>query len=68
MVTILQVEGMSCQHCVRAVKESLESHPSVQKADVDLDLAKAQIEHEQNLNLAELAALVEEEGYTIRPA
>lgn len=32
----LQVEGMSCQHCVAAVTKAVEAVPGVETADVDL--------------------------------
>ncbi|MDH3969085.1 MAG: cation transporter, partial [Rhodospirillales bacterium] len=34
----LKVEGMTCQHCVKAVREALSSVPGVdQVAEVDLE-------------------------------
>jgi copper chaperone len=36
MKTKLQVEGMSCEHCVKALTEALKAVPGVKAADVRL--------------------------------
>ena len=61
MTTELKIEGMSCGHCVRAVKQALEGVPGVRAADVDLEGSLARVEHEASE--AALVAAVEEEGY-----
>lgn len=41
----LQIDGMSCQHCVRAVTETLEGVPGViAVAEVALDPGRARVE------------------------
>ena len=63
MKTILQIEGMSCEHCVRHVKEALEAVTGVKSAEVSLKNKTAQAEHEDSVTLSALRAAVEEAGY-----
>ncbi len=59
---ILNVEGMSCQHCVATVKKTLEAQPGVQQATPDLNSGRVAIEGE-NLDGQALAQVVEKAGY-----
>jgi copper chaperone len=60
----LKVQGMTCQHCVRTVRETLEGQDGVQRADVDLTGGSATVEYDDGLvTPAELANAVAEEGY-----
>jgi copper chaperone len=42
-VTTLKIEGMSCEGCVRSVKTVLEALPGVERAEVSLALAQAEV-------------------------
>jgi len=63
----LKVIGMTCDHCVHAVTEALESVPGVAHAVVELDAGRATVEHE-GAELEAMLAAVEEEGYEATPA
>ena len=63
MKTVLQIEGMSCAHCVQHVKEALEAVAGVKSADVSLADKSAMVEHGDEVSLAALKADVEEAGY-----
>ena len=65
-MTELNITGMTCAHCQRAVKEALESVEGVQSASVDLDMGVARVDGEADLEA--LMAAVEEEGYQAAPA
>ena len=65
MKTVLQIEGMSCDHCVQHVKEALETVRGVKSAAVSLKGKSAEVEHEDNLNLGKLKAAVEDAGYAV---
>ena len=65
-MTELNITGMTCDHCQRAVKEALESVEGVQSASVDLDMGVARVDGDADLNA--LVAAVEEEGYQAAPA
>ena len=62
--TTLQIEGMTCSHCVGHVEKALSAVPGVLKASVDLEAKSARIDHEAgSVNAADLAAAVTEAGY-----
>lgn len=65
--THLAVEGMTCDNCVRHVREALEATSGVKKAQVVLDPGFAEITMKQGTDLAALVAAVEAAGYTARP-
>ena len=46
MKTKLSIEGMSCDHCVRAVTEALQGLSGVTKAVVTLKTKSAEVEHD----------------------
>lgn len=68
MQTQLKIEGMSCNHCVLAVREALESVPGVESAAVDLAAGTAVVEHGDPIDSGLLAKAVEEEGYLVKGA
>jgi len=66
-MTTLKIEGMSCQHCVKAVEQALAGVNGVERVvDVDLDAGEARVEG--NADTASLIAAVEDEGYTASAA
>lgn len=61
-MTKLKIDGMSCEHCVRAVTGALEGVPGVETVlEVSLDRGEAIVEG--SAETAALIAAVEEEGY-----
>ncbi len=62
MTIKLNIQNMSCGHCVSAVKQALESVPGVEQAAVSLESASATVEG--NAEIQALLKAVEEEGYT----
>ena len=66
MAQRLTIEGMSCGHCVMAVREALTKVPGVTRADVTLDASK--VGHatvEGSVDRAALVAAVEAEDYRV---
>ena len=62
----ISVEGMSCEHCVRAVKGALEAQKGVKEAEVSLEGKSAQVVYEEGLiGLEDLKAAILEEGYEV---
>jgi copper chaperone len=64
MNTELKIDGMTCGHCVAAVKKALEAVPSVENAEVSLGEGRASVRGKAPL--VELIKAVEEEGYAAR--
>jgi len=52
---------MTCENCVRHVRQALESVPGVERALVELDAGRAVVEGTPDPQ--DLVAAVEEEGY-----
>ncbi|HRI44314.1 MAG TPA: heavy metal-associated domain-containing protein [Fimbriimonadaceae bacterium] len=61
MPITLRIEGMTCENCVRHVRQALESVPGVERALVELDAGRAVVEGTPDPQ--DLVAAVEEEGY-----
>ena len=59
----LRIEGMTCQHCVRAVKGRLERTPGVQLKNVEIGSAEL-IYDPTKANVDEIEEAISDEGYT----
>jgi len=60
-MTKLNIQGMTCGHCQRAVQEALEGVSGVSQADVSLEEHNATVEGD--VDVQTLIAAVQEEGY-----
>ena len=66
MEKILNVEGMSCKHCVASVRKALEGLDGVREADVNLDDKKARVELDKDLADEALVKAVEDAGFSAK--
>ena len=64
MKKLINIEGMSCNHCVAHVKEALEGINGVKIIDVSLDNNNALVETEVDNDV--LINAIEEEGYEVK--
>lgn len=64
MKKILKVEGMSCEHCERAVKEALRELPEVLDVKVDLLNKKVEVKG-SGLVDKKIKEAVDEAGYEV---
>lgn len=62
----LQVEGMSCGHCVSAVTKSIQEVDA--SAKVDVDLAQQKVRVDSTAKLDEIKSAVNEAGYPVLAA
>ena len=60
------VEGMTCEHCVRAVREEISTIEGVSEVDVDLASGQVDVKSEAPIPLETVRSAVEEAGYTLR--
>ena len=58
------VDGMTCDHCVRAVTDAVSPLPGVTGVAVDLGSGNVRIQGDPDV--AVVRAAIEEEGYTLR--
>jgi copper chaperone CopZ len=59
------VTGMTCEHCVGAVKEELGRIPGVTAVVVDLPTGTVSVTSEQPVDEADVRAMVDEAGYEL---
>lgn len=60
----LKVEGMSCQHCVASVKQTLEGFETVEEASPNLDSGLVRVRGD-HLDVSALVQAVEQAGYRV---
>jgi copper chaperone len=61
--TTLQVQGMTCGHCERAVTQAVKQVDPA--AQVRIDRASGKVEVDSTATREALAAAIAEEGYTV---
>ena len=59
----VQVQGMTCGHCVGAVTQAVKSVDP--QAEVKVDLATGRVDVQSQQDHAALARAIEEEGYKV---
>lgn len=67
----INVDGMTCDHCVNAVTEEISKIPGVTEVKIDLhvgEISQVAINAGIEISYADIAAAVEEAGYLIVPA
>lgn len=65
MTKKISIEGMSCGHCVKHVKDALSELAGVSKVDVSLESKSAVIETTSEVADADIKAAVEDAGYDV---
>lgn len=63
--TLLKISGMTCQNCVRHVKEAIAEVSGVNSVEVSLENASAKISSDIDLDRDALKTAVQEAGYAI---
>lgn len=59
----LNIEGMTCDHCVNSVTNAVKEVPGVKDAKVSLEGKSAEIQGD-GIDVQKVLAAIEEEGYT----
>ena len=62
---VVDIDGMSCEHCVRHVSEALEALQGVSKVAVSLDNGQAIVEVGESFDESTVAPAVDEAGYEV---
>ncbi|RDI45547.1 copper chaperone CopZ [Falsibacillus pallidus] len=64
--TVLNVQGMSCGHCEKAVKSALGELDGVQNVDVSLKDGKVEVEFDSSkATVAAMKDAIEDQGYDV---
>ncbi|MGC9195393.1 MAG: heavy-metal-associated domain-containing protein [Syntrophobacteraceae bacterium] len=64
-MTHLKIKGMSCQHCVRNVKKTLEAIDGITNVTVDLDKGEASFEQTHPVDGELIREKIKKAGYEL---
>lgn len=63
----LNVSGMSCGHCVKAVEGSVGGLQGVKKVSVDLSKGKVDVEFDaKSVSLSTIIETIDDQGYDVK--
>lgn len=64
--TVIKVEGMSCDHCVKAITNAVSALPGIGGVAVDLQAGTVTVEHDPTHSpLDKIRAEIEDQGYDV---
>lgn len=64
---VLNVEGMSCQHCVNSIKKAVGGIKGVSNVEVDLDKKTVTTSYDANkVNTEDIKETIEDQGYEVK--
>ena len=64
--SIIRVDGMSCQHCVKAVSGAVNALPGIESVEVDLAAKTVAVAHDAaKSSLEAIKAAIEDQGYDV---
>ncbi|MDR1801548.1 MAG: copper chaperone CopZ [Lachnospiraceae bacterium] len=66
MRSVINVDGMSCEHCVKAVSDAVGALDGVSNVEVSLVDNTATVEYDEDeVSLGEICEAIEDQGYDI---
>ena len=66
-VTKLNVEGMSCEHCVKSIKKAVGDLAGVKSVEVDLKGKTVTIDYDdKSVNIPMIKDAIEDQGYEVK--
>lgn len=64
--TVMNIEGMSCQHCVQSVTDAIKKLQGVSEVDVSLESKTATVKYDESvLSTSDLSTAVENQGFDV---
>ena len=66
IIKTLNIEGMSCMHCVKKVENALKEVKGVKSVKVSLEDKKAVVTLKENVDFELLKKAVEDAGYEVK--
>ena len=64
-MTTIKIKGMSCQHCVMAVKKALNGIDGIENASVDLEANQATFDTTQPVDLEVVKERIKKAGFEV---
>ncbi len=61
----IQIKGMSCNHCVRAVTKAISAVDGITSVNVDLETSTASYEEAKPVEMQAIVAAVKKAGYDV---
>ena len=65
MSITVSIQGVSCENCVRHVRQALEGLDGVTQVEVSLDAGTAQVRAGLEVTDEQISAVLDEEGYDV---
>ncbi len=66
MEIVLNIDGMSCGHCVSSITDGLKKVPGVSRVSIDLEHKNAHISYaEDQLDKHDIIRVIEDLGYSV---
>ncbi|WP_075619860.1 copper chaperone CopZ [Paenisporosarcina indica] len=62
----LQVEGMTCGHCVKSVENSVGALNGVERVLVELNDGTVAVEFNNDVDIQKITDTIEDQGYTVK--
>lgn len=63
---VLNVEGMSCSHCVNAIKGALIKNKGITNVEVSLDEKTVSVDYNKDIiSIDTIKEIIEDEGYEV---
>lgn len=62
----LNVNGMSCNHCITAIKKTVGAIQGVESVDVNLNGGTVSVQHGEGVNEEQLKEAIQGAGYDVR--
>ncbi|MBL3399063.1 copper chaperone CopZ [Staphylococcus pasteuri] len=64
---VINVEGMSCDHCKNAVESALARINGVSAAEVNLDKGQVRVDYDEDkVQLSDMKDAIEDQGYDVK--
>lgn len=64
--TVLKVEGMSCNHCVKAIEKAIGTLPGIENVSVDLKSKTVTVNYDPAQSpLDTIKAQIDDQGYEV---
>ncbi|NLW48821.1 MAG: copper chaperone CopZ [Firmicutes bacterium] len=67
VTTVLNVEGMSCQHCVNSVNKAVGELKGVDRVTADLESKTVSVDYDSDqVGLDMIREVIEDQGYEVK--